>query len=114
MNGFLEYKGYCGKVEYSAEDQMLFGTVEGIADLVTFESRDAAGIEGEFRAAVDDYLEFCGQVGKAPEKTYRGAFNVRIDPELHRAIAMKAVEMGVSINRAVEQAIGCFVMQQRS
>ena len=84
MKNLLEYKGYYGKVEYSVEDQILFGKIEGIVDLVTFESKNADEIEKEFRDAVDDYLDFCHQVGKEPEKTYKGTFNVKIDPELHK------------------------------
>lgn len=68
MKNLLEYKGYYGKVEYSVEEQILFGKIEGIVDLVTFESKNADEIEKEFRGAVDDYLDFCHQVGKEPEK----------------------------------------------
>lgn len=68
MKNLLEYKGYYGKVEYSVEEQILFGKIEGIVDLVTFESKNADEIEKEFRDAVDDYLDFCHQVGKEPEK----------------------------------------------
>lgn len=96
MKNLLEYKGYYGKVEYSVEDQILFGKIEGIVDLVTFESKNADEIEKEFRDAVDDYLDFCHQVGKEPEKTYKGTFNVRIDPELHKAIAIEAMKKGKS------------------
>ena len=74
MKNLLEYKGYYGKVEYSVEEQILFGKIEGIIDLVTFESKNADEIEKEFRDAVDDYLDFCNQVGKEPDKTHKGTF----------------------------------------
>ena len=48
---------------------MLVGKILGISDLVTFESEDAAGLKEEFESAVDDYLEFCKEVGKDPGKT---------------------------------------------
>ena len=76
---------------------------------MTFESKNADEIEKEFRDAVDDYLDFCHQVGKEPEKTYKGTFNVRIDPELHKAIAIEAMKKGISLNQAVEKAIDQFV-----
>ena len=46
MNGnILEYKGYYTKVEYSAEDKVLYGKIEGIKDLVNFESESPEKIE---------------------------------------------------------------------
>ena len=105
MNNTIEYKGYFSNVEYSAEDGVLHGKIEGINDLVTFESENAADIEKEFHTAVDDYLAFCKQVGKEPDKAYKGTFNVRVKPELHRAVASRAIKNGISLNQAVEQAL---------
>ena len=83
-NNMIEYKGYHSTVEFDAETYTLRGKIEGINDLVTFESRDVSSIELEFHNAVDDYLEFCKEVGKEPDKEYKGSFNIRITPELHK------------------------------
>ena len=71
-DNILEYKGYYTKVEYSAEDKVLFGKIEGIKDLINFESESPAKIEEEFHSAVDDYLAFCKDLGKDPDTTYKG------------------------------------------
>lgn len=109
MKSVMEYRGYCTKIEFDAEAKILHGKIEGINDLVTFECEDAAQIEAEFHTAVDDYLDFCQEVGKQPEKEYRGLFNVRIKPELHRRIAAEAVKQGTTMNALVEQAIRSYV-----
>ena len=109
MSSILEYKGYYAKVEYSVSDRVLYGKIEGINDLINFESETAADIEAEFQAAVDDYLEFCMEVGKCPDKTYRGMFNVRISPELHKKVAIMAMKNGESLNQTVENAIKEYV-----
>ncbi len=109
MKSIMEYKGYCTRVEFDADAMLLHGKIEGINDLVTFECVDASRIEAEFHAAVDDYLSFCQEVGKKPEKEYRGLFNVRIKPELHRRIAAEAVKRNTTMNALVEQAIRSFV-----
>lgn len=109
MNGILEYKGYITKVEYIPEDQLLFGKIEGIEDLITFESDDAKKIEQEFHDAVDDYLIFCEEVGKEPNKTYKGTFNIRIDPRLHKKISLLAIRNDKSLNQEVEKAIKSYV-----
>lgn len=56
MSNILEYKGFSTQIAYSAEDHVLYGKIDSVADLVSFESRDAEQIEQEFHDAVDDYL----------------------------------------------------------
>lgn len=114
MNNVLEYKGYYTKIEYSVSDKVLYGKIEGIKDLVNFESDTAADIETEFHVAVDEYLEFCKEVGKNPDKTYRGVFNVRIAPELHKKISIIAMKNGESLNQTVENAIRDYVYSETS
>lgn len=108
MKNILEYKGYHTKVEVDLEDKILYGKIEGIRDLVNFESETLENFEKEFHFAVDDYLEFCKEVGKVPEKEYKGSFNVRISPELHRKIALLAFENNESLNQTVEKAIQAY------
>ena len=77
--------------------------------LVNFQSDDPKQIEHEFKAAVDDYLEFCQAVGKEPDKEYKGTFNIRIQPELHKKLATLANKNGETLNSAVEKAILAYV-----
>lgn len=70
MKNFLEYKGYHTKVEFNSETMTLRGKIEGINDYIDFECEDIKNVEQEFHSAVDDYLEFCKEIGKAPEKEY--------------------------------------------
>lgn len=107
----LRYKGYMTMIEFSAEDGLLFGKIEGIGDLVNFMGENAREIEQAFHEAVDDYLDFCREMGKEPEKSYRGSFNVRISPQLHRAAAVRARESGLTLNRFVESALIAAVEQ---
>ena len=106
MNNLLEYKGYYGRTGYSAEDRCFYGKIEFISDLITFEAATANELEREFRAATDDYLETCREVGKEPQKAFKGLFNVRISPELHRKAALTALKKEVSLDKFVEIAIG--------
>lgn len=110
----IEYKDYWANIEYSAHDKVLYGKIEGIEDLVTFESESAADIEKEFHSAVDDYLTFCEEVGKSPDKAYKGCFNVRIDPQLHKSLANYAIKHNESLNNCVEQAIKGFLNKKSS
>lgn len=101
----IEYKGYHTKIEFDANELLLRGKIEGINDLVNFECKDINDVEKEFQDAVDDYLEFCKEVGKEPDKEYKGTFNVRISPELHKKISHIAIKNEETLNATVEKAI---------
>lgn len=69
VSNILYCKGYYGKIEYSAEDKVIYGKIMGIHSLISFESESATDIETEFHNAVDDYLSYCEEEGIEPEKT---------------------------------------------
>ena len=104
-NNILEYKGYYTEINYDQKDRILFGKIEGIRDLVDFHSEDANEIEDEFHNAVDDYLSFCNEIGKTPEKAFKGAFNVRLTEDLHRKLYLKAEEDGITLNKLMENIV---------
>ena len=108
-NNRLTYKGYFTEIHYSEEDKILFGKVEGISDIINFESESSKEIEEEFHKAVDDYLKLCKELGKSPERAYKGTFNVRISPKLHRDLTLYAEQHGETLNFAVEKAIEDFL-----
>jgi len=60
MNNLLEYKGYRGTVEYSADDGLLYGRVLDLPDTSTMYDGDSMqSLYADFMAAVDDYIEHC-------------------------------------------------------
>lgn len=111
-NSILEYKGYHTTIEFDAETFTLRGKIDGIDDYVDFESDNPASIEQEFHDAVDEYLAFCEEVGKEPDKEYKGTFNVRIQPDLHKKLALLAYKNGESLNTTVEKAIESYLLDE--
>ena len=109
MSNLLSYKNYNGTVEYSREDECLFGKVVGIKSLLSYEGQSVQELEQDFKTVIDEYLQDCKEKNIEPEQPYKGTFNVRISPELHRNIAVYAIEHGKSLNAAVEEAIGKMV-----
>ncbi|MBR1688329.1 MAG: type II toxin-antitoxin system HicB family antitoxin [Prevotella sp.] len=104
--GQMKYRGYTGSVEYSEEDNCLFGKVLGMnKDHITYEGTDVNTLRRDFEGAVDDYLASCAARGVAPRKPYSGSFNVRITPEIHSAIAALAQQAGITINAFVRNAL---------
>ena len=105
MNNTMEYKGYVGSVEFSEEDALFYGKVLGIRALISYEGTNAAELVADFHGAVDDYLEVCAQSDTEPEKAYKGSFNVRISPELHKQAVIAAMSHNMSLNSFVETSI---------
>lgn len=105
MKDVMVYKDFIGSVHYSTDDEVFFGKIEGIDDSISFEGSSVRELKSAFHEAVEDYLELCKMNGKQPHKTYKGSFNVRISPDLHRQAVRKAAICGVSLNQFVESAI---------
>lgn len=109
MKNMMEYKGYYAHIEYSDEDNCFFGTIAGIADVVSFEGNSTEELKEAFIEAVEDYLHICKRQGKEPQKAYKGSFNVRINPELHKRAVLAATADGISLNQLVEKAVKNYV-----
>lgn len=113
MNDIVEYKNYYAEIHFSADDEVFFGKLIGINDLVSFEADSVKELKKEFKAAVEDYLSFCKVQKKAPDKTYKGSFNVRIPSALHRDAAIVASIKNMSLNDFVKNAIDITVQRER-
>ena len=105
MKDVLVYKDFMGSVHFSADDEVFFGKIEGIEDLVSFEGKSVKEIKKAFEEAVDDYVQICKDSNKELEKSYRGSFNVRMPPELHKRVKRTAVKLGISLNQFVQKAV---------
>lgn len=110
MKNTLQYKGYSAIVEFSAEDEVFFGRLLGIRDVVTFEANNVAKLKKAFKEAVDDYLDTCKRIGKEPDKEYKGNFNVRVKPDIHRMAVAKSKALRISLNQWIERVLEKEVM----
>ena len=101
----MEYKGYIGSVEFSESDGIFHGKVQGIRALISYEGTNAQELVDDFHTAVDDYLVLCQEENIEPEKAYKGSFNVRISPELHKKAVVYAYSQQTSLNKVMEDAL---------
>ena len=101
----MEYKGYFAKVEFDDEADIFHGEVINLQDVVTFQGQTVDELHKAFRDSIDDYLEFCAQRGEEPAKPYSGKFMVRVEPELHKAIALKARQDSTSLHSWVHDTL---------
>ncbi len=102
---YLNYKGYTGSIEYSKEDELLYGKVLGIKGLISYEGKTGKELEHDFMEAVEEYLSTCKEGGIMAEKPFKGSFNVRIPTSLHEKAALMAMEEKMSLNNFVAESI---------
>ena len=105
MKDIINYKGFIGSVHFSADDHVFYGKVEGINDLITFEGESVKELTDAFKFVVDEHLKDCEAEKINAEKSYKGSFNVRLSPELHRRIAISARMQGETINKFVSEVL---------
>jgi len=101
----LTYKGFTGSVHFSAEDDVFFGKVEGVNDLITFEGDSVKELKNAFQYVIDEHIRDCEKENIPVEKSFRGSFNLRITPDLHRKAAIMAKSQGCSLNAFVKESI---------
>lgn len=105
----LKYKDYEGTAELDMVRGVCRGKILFINDLVTYEASQPSELQKEFEAAVDDYIETCADLGREPQKSLKGQFNVRIPQELHKASTLRALTEGVSLNDVVVRALDAYI-----
>ncbi len=101
----MEYKGYVGTVEYSADDGCFIGRIHGIRDSITFEGESVAALRTDFENAVDSYLTTCAEIGKSPQTQRSGKVLLRLPVDLHYQLTVQSESSGASINSLVVEAI---------
>lgn len=104
-SSLLCHKGYYGSIEPSLPDAVLKGRALFIADDVTYEALTVTDLQPAFEQAIDEYLANCQSQQKSPEKPFRGQFNVRVAPELHKSAALRAQQERTSLNTVVVNAL---------
>ena len=95
----MKYNGYVSKIEFSDEDECFVGHLVGINDIVGFHGVSVDELKQAFYEAVDDYIQTCAEIDKAPQKPYSGNLMLRVAPEVHAAVATIAELKGKSINQ---------------
>lgn len=101
----MEYKGYIGKVDFDDDAGIFHGEVINTRDVITFQGTSVEEIRAAFHDSVEDYLDFCAQLGHAPEKPFTGRFMLRISPDLHRKVYIAAKQAGKSLNAWIAEQL---------
>lgn len=105
MDNILHYKGYSGTVQYSFNDNMLFGKVLDVKNLISYEGQSVDELREDFEAAVDDYLAMCEENGVEPEKTSKESVRLHFKPAVYIKACVIAESKNISLNKFIESII---------
>jgi len=105
MTNSMTYKGYSARIAYDDDDEIFTGRIAGIRDGIGFHANTVDALRDAFHEAVEDYVETCAKLGKAPQKAFSGQVMFRVDPEIHRKAALAAELSGKSLNQWAEEVL---------
>ena len=106
MRNTLQYKGYTGNVQFDADDLIFYGRIMGMKKAhISYEGKTVDALVEDFRNADDDYLNMCADDGIEPEKPFKGSFNLRLEPDLHKRLVVNALNEGVTLNAYVKAVL---------
>jgi predicted HicB family RNase H-like nuclease len=105
----VDPKHYTYRVIWSEEDAEFVGLCAEFSSLSHLDETQAAALEG-ITKLVSDIVADMQAAGESPpvpitDRGYSGRFQVRITPELHRRLAIRAAEANVSLNRIVSDQL---------
>ena len=105
----LFYKNYRTNVAYDEEEKYYYGKLEGIADFVNFGTENLDKIVEEFHSAVDDYLEYCAEIGKVPKLAVKPKYNLEINSDLYNSIKIAAKHSGENVENFIEKILADYL-----
>ncbi len=98
---------YMKIVEWSEEDQCFIGSAPPLIGPCCHGASET-GVLKQLEVIVKEWIEIYREDGRPlpePQKEFSGKFLVRVKPELHKALALKAYQDGQSLNHYIEKAL---------
>ena len=100
---------YTYRVTWSEEDQEHVGLCAEFPSLSWLDETPQATLDGIMNVVADAVADMEQSGEKVPDpiadRNYSGKFMVRVPPDTHRSLAVKAAESGTSINRIVSEKL---------
>lgn len=105
MINLMDFDGYKAAISYDPEIEMFRGEFVGLNGGADFYATNVADLYKEGRQSLQAFLRACEEEGIEPRKAYSGKLNLRIDPELHEILALKAAASHQSLNQLINESI---------
>ena len=74
----MSHSGYKAIIEFDESAGIFHGTVINTNDVIDFQGTNVEDLQREFRKQIDNYLAFCKERGKSPDKPFSGKLHLRL------------------------------------
>ena len=105
----LQHDHYTYRVTWSEEDQEYVGLCAEFSSLSWLDQTPEEALKGIRKIVADVVTDLVSNGESVPEplatKKYSGKFQVRVTADTHRALALKAAEKKISLNRLVSERL---------
>lgn len=105
MTNLMDFDGYRAVISYDPEIEMFRGEFIGLNGGADFYASTVADLHKEGERSLKVFLASCREEGIEPRKPYSGRLNLRIDPQLHEAAAIKAAASNQSLNQLINDSL---------
>ena len=100
---------YLKVVEWSEEDKCYIGTSPGLFD-GGVHGKDESAVFTELCSVVENTISLLKKNGRylptrTSNKKFSGNIALRIPPELHKALALRAMQFGESVNKFIRKKL---------
>jgi len=87
------------------EDREFHGRVLNTRDVINLYGETSHELQQEMERSIEEYLAFCRDRDRKPDRPYSGKFIVRVPPEFRRALALTAARQHVLLNKIVSEQL---------
>jgi predicted HicB family RNase H-like nuclease len=101
----MSVDGFHARIDYDEDTDLFRGEILGLNGGADFYGASPEELRLEFRKSLDVFLEVCREQGIEPRRQYSGKFNLRISPELHEQLALRAQANHKSLNAFAQEAL---------
>ena len=101
----MEYKGYRAAVIFDDSVEIFHGEVVDTRDVVTFQGVSVEELRREFKISVDEYLAFCRERGREPDKPYSGEISFNVSSKVHRTADAAARSEGKTLEEWLAETV---------
>jgi predicted HicB family RNase H-like nuclease len=97
--------GFHARIDYDEDTDLFRGEILGLTGGADFYGCSPEELRQEFRKSLDVFLEVCREKGIEPRRQYSGKFNLRISPQLHEQLALRAQASHKSLNAFAQESL---------
>lgn len=93
------------RIDYYEDTDLFRGEILSLTGGADFYGSSPEELRREFRKSLDVFLEVCREKRIEPRRQYSGKFNLRISPQLHEQLALRAQTSHQSLNAFAQEAL---------